>query len=307
MLWKLGIVVLAILALVAGVVYWKWDDFSFVGTGPAPPADRTLGRMQPLAGGRFRMGNDQSSRPAERPAHFVTLGPFRIDEHEVTNGQFAEFVSKTGYVTTAERRGRSMVFDMKAEKWKQASGADWRHPGGPDTSIDGRDNFPVVHVSWYDARAYAQWSGKRLPTEAEWEYAARGGLRDADYPWGRDELIDGKYQANSWQRDKPPGADGFAGLAPVKSFPPNRYGLYDMAGNVWEWCNDWHADDYYSAGPEENPPGPEKGEKKVIRGGSWLCPEDYFVGYTVFARAARDPEETTQHIGFRCVKQGENR
>jgi formylglycine-generating enzyme len=264
--------------------------------------DRTPGRTVSIPGGAFRMGNDASSRSAERPAHEVVVEEFLIDEHEVTNCQFAEFVAKSGYVTTAEDHKSSRVYSLKKRRWEKCPGADWRHPGGPDTTLDGRDDLPVVHVSWFDAMAYCRFAGKRLPTEAEWEYAARGGVRDADYPWGRDEMLDGRYMANYWQHDQTTAADGFLTLAPVKSFPPNRFGLYDMSGNVWEWCGDWFAPDYYAQSPRENPPGPNDGHERVIRGGSWLCPEDFFVGYTVFARASRSPDDTSQNVGFRCAQ-----
>jgi formylglycine-generating enzyme required for sulfatase activity len=248
------------------------------------------------------MGNDGSARAAERPAHEVVVEEFVMDEHEVTNRQFAEFVAKTGYVTRAEERKFSRVYNLKKRCWEKCAGADWRHPGGPETTLDGKDDLPVVHVSWFDAMAYCRFAGKRLPREAEWEYAARGGVRDADYPWGRDETPDGRYMANYWQHDQTTAADGFLTLAPVKSFPPNRFGLYDMSGNVWEWCGDWFAADYYAESPRENPPGPSEGQERVIRGGSWLCPEDFFVGYTVFACSSRLPDETSQNVGFRCVQ-----
>jgi formylglycine-generating enzyme len=265
-------------------------------------SDRTLGKMVSIPGGAFRMGNDASARPAERPAHEAVVEEFLMDEHEVTNRQFAEFVRQTGYVTKAEERRYSQVYDLKKRQWGKCLGADWRHPGGPETTLDGKDDYPVVHVSWFDAQAYCHWSGKRLPTEAEWEYAARSGLRDADYPWGREETPDGRHMANYWQHNRDEPADGFLTLAPVKSFPPNRFGIFDMSGNIWEWCGDWYADDYYAQSPRENPPGPSEGRNRVIRGGSWLCPENFFVGYTVFARAFRTPEETAQNIGFRCVQ-----
>lgn len=265
---------------------------------PLPP----LGRMVYVAGGTFRMGNDLAYESDQRPAHDVTVSSFWMDEHEVTNRQFAEFVAQTGCVTTAQQRGWSHVFDPVRSAWVECRGADWRHPGGPETFIDGRDDYPVVHVSWYDAQAYARWAGRRLPTEAEWEYAARSGLRDADYPWGREELIDGRYQANYRQHGELPGADGFRQLAPVRSFPASRYGLYDVSGNVWEWCHDWYAEDYYRDGPGEDPPGPAEGEFRVQRGGSWLSPEDFRLGHHVSTRGKRRPEETHQHVGFRCVR-----
>ncbi len=293
-----GLLLAAFLACTA--VYYPWFHRGSVRIEAEP--DRAPGRMVSIPGGAFRMGNDGSARASERPAHEVVVEEFLMDEHEVTNRQFAEFVEKTGYVTRAEERGNSQVYDLEKRQWKKCPGADWRHPGGPETTLDGKDDLPVVHVSWYDAQAYCRHAGKRLPTEAEWEYAARGGLRDADFPWGREETPAGRYMANYWQHDKDTAADGFLMLAPVKSFPPNRFALYDMSGNAWEWCADWFADDYYAQSPRENPPGPGEGQKRVVRGGSWLCPEDFFVGYTVFARGSRMPEDTWQNVGFRCVR-----
>jgi formylglycine-generating enzyme len=293
-----GLPLAAFLAATAGFYQW----FHRGSDAGRTALDRTLGLVVSIPGGAFRMGNDASSRACERPAHEVVVEEILMDEHEVANRQFAEFVAKTGYVTTAEQQRFSQVYDLKKRQWEKCPGADWRHPGGPETTLDGKDDYPVVHVSWFDAQAYCQWSGKRLPTEAEWEYAARGGLRDADYPWGREETPGGRHMANYWQHDREQPADGFLTLAPVKSFPPNRFGLYDMSGNVWEWCADWFADDYYAQSPRENPPGPAAGRDRVLRGGSWLCPENFFVGYTVFARTSRAPEETSQNVGFRCVQ-----
>ncbi len=273
-----------------------------VSNSSAPENKAITAAMASLSGGKFRMGSDQSARAAERPAHDVVLDSFQIDEHAVTNRQFAEFVAATKYVTTAEQRGWSMTFDPERREWKKTRGADWRRPAGPDTSIDAKENYPVVHVSWYDAKAYADWAKLRLPTEAEWEFAARGGLRDADYPWGNEETPGGKYMANYSQLDQQPGADGFATLAPGESFPANQFGLFDMTGNVWQWCDDFFAEDYYAASPRENPHGPKHGESRVIRGGSWTCPEKFFVGYTVYARASRDPNYSAQNLGFRCAK-----
>jgi formylglycine-generating enzyme len=293
-----GLLAMAFFATAAGFYYWFYRGAD----RSESRSDRTQGGMVSLPGGAFRMGNDASARVAERPAHEVKVDPLRIDEHEVTNRQFAEFVGQTGYVTTAEERGTSQVYDLEKRSWKACPAADWRHPAGPETTLDGKDDYPVVHVSWFDAQAYARWSGKRLPSEAEWEYAARGGLRDADYPWGREETPDGRYMANYWQHDRPPAADGFLALAPVKSFPPNRFGLYDMSGNVWEWCADWYADDYYAQSQRDNPLGPSEGRERVLRGGSWLCPENFFLGFTVFARSAKSPAATSQNAGFRCAR-----
>src|SRR5271165_1432605 len=257
-----------------------------------PPA------MAWIPGGAFLMGtNDKDSFPNERPAHLVQVEGFWMDEHDVTNAEFSKFVEATGYVTTAERKidwadlkkevppgtpkpddsalaPGSLVFtptsgpvplnDLSAW-WRWVHGANWRHPEGPESSIKGRENHPVVQVSWYDAGAYAQWSGKRLATEAEWEFAARGGLESKRYVWGDEFKPGGKYMANTWQGIFPvkdTGEDGFIGTSPVGSFPANGYGLYDMAGNVWQWCSDWSRPDYFKQLAEDgnvarNPQGPE--------------------------------------------------
>ncbi len=268
---------------------------------------RIIGRMVELPGGTFQMGDDRSPEPDARPARTRRLGPFRIDEHEVTNGQFAAFVGATGHVTTAEQRGWSLVWDEPSGQRVETPGSDWRHPGGPHTRIDGRERYPVVHVSWHDAVAYCRWAKKRLPTEAEWEYAARSGLRDANFPWGNDERVGGRYQANHRQHGQAIDADGFARLAPVKSYPPSAFGLYDMSGNVAEWCADWYAADYYAASPRENPPGPSQGSERVVRGGSWLSPEQYRADHHVTVRSQFSPETTSDHIGFRAVRPLPNR
>ncbi len=268
-------------------------------TLPEEAAPDPLGQTVRIAGGTFRMGN--SLYADQQPVHEVAMQPFEMDRHEVTNGQFARFVTATGYLTTAEQQGWSHVYDVDRRAWQQCEGANWRHPSGAHSSIDGRSDYPVVHVSWFDATAYADWAGKRLPTEAQWEYAARSGLRDAAYPWGREELVEGRYQANCWQHGAALAADGHLGPAPVRSFPPSGYGLYDMSGNVWEWCDDWYDPQYYRSCPSENPPGPPEGTLRVQRGGSWLSPEDFCLGHHVSTRGRRGPEETWQHVGFRCV------
>ena len=302
-----------------------------------------------IEGGIFEMGADnQQARQDEYPKHSVKLDGFWIDAHEVTNAQFREFVEATGYVTTAEKKpdweemkkqlppgtpkppddvlvAASLVFtptdkavDLNnySQWWTWVPGANWRQPEGPGSSIEGKDNYPVVHVSWYDARAYAEWAGKRLPTEAEWEYAARGGKQKKIYPWG-DEHIDMKaVKANSWQGQFPnynAERDGFFGLAPVQSFRPNDYGLFDMAGNVWEWCADWYHYDYYKMNADinllSNPEGPSSSydpmepsvPKRVQRGGSFLCNDGYCSGYRVASRMKSSPDTGMSHVGFRCV------
>lgn len=256
-----------------------------------------------LSGGRFTMGNDQAADDA-RPARQVTLAQFRIQYREVTNAQFAVFVEATRYITTAEQVGWAMVFDRITKSRRRVTGADWQHPDGPESTITGCDQLPVVQVSWHDAVAYADWADLRLPTEAEWEYAARGGLYEADYPWGRDELVAGRYRANYWQGRFPQGDrgdDGYGYLAPVGSYGPNRFGLHEMSGNVAEWCADYYSTDAYYLGQAENPTGPKQGQQRVVRGGSWLSPEHTDRRHTVWARDKQFPSTSNNHTGFRCV------
>lgn len=280
--------------------------------------------MVRIAGGAFRMGGaDEDADPAdgEGPVRTVTVSPYLIDETAVTVRQFATFVKATGYVTEAERFGWSFVFHLfvgagqrryvrdasvpGAPWWLAVDGADWRHPGGPESTMDNR--HPVVHVSWHDATAYAAWAGKRLPTEAEWELAARGGLDQARYPWGDELTPRGRWRCNIWQGTFPAGntgEDAHIGTAPVKSFPPNGNGLYEVAGNVWEWCADrwsstWHAAD--RPGTRVDPQGPPAGDRRVIRGGSYLCHHSYCNRYRVAARTANTPDSSTGNTGFRCA------
>ncbi|MBL8957400.1 MAG: formylglycine-generating enzyme family protein [Myxococcaceae bacterium] len=289
--------------------------------GAAPPG------MVWVPGGELSMGALEADD--SRPVHRVRVRGFFIDATEVTNAEFARFVAATGYVTTAERdvaevpgaEAGSLVFTKTATRvrlddvslwWRWSPGASWRRPEGPGSSIEGRDRYPVVHVSWHDAVAYAGWAGKRLPTEAEWEHAARGGLAGKLYPWG-DDFADGR--ANTWQGEFPvvdSAADGWAGLSPVASFAPNPFGLYDVAGNVWEWVSDWYRPDTYSSvsGVAENPRGPpdsvdpaEPGvPKRVQRGGSYLCTEQYCARYRVGLRGRGEPGTSSGHVGFRLVK-----
>ncbi|MBL3656387.1 formylglycine-generating enzyme family protein [Fulvivirga sediminis] len=313
-----------------------------------PRKESSTEGMVLLKGGTFSMGaSDKNGRPDEYPQHQVKLSSFYIDETSVTNAQFAEFVEATGYVTTAEQAPdweelkkqlplgtpkpadsllvpSSLVFhgtdgpvplDNAALWWRWTTGADWRHPHGPGSNINGKENYPVVHVSWYDANAYAKWAGKRLPTEAEYEYAARGGMKDKLYPWGNEEPYQGEPKANTWDGKFPyknTGRDQFISLAPVKSFPPNGYKLYDMAGNVWEWCADNYRHDYYQSLVGElsvNPTGPESGYDprqptvpvKVTRGGSFMCNEMYCSGYRTTSRMMSSPDSGFEHTGFRCV------
>lgn len=319
-----------------------------------PPGEPPEG-MAWIPGGEFSMGcTDPRTVPYggpdpmqdARPIHRVRLRGFWIDRTEVTNRQFAEFVAATGYVTVAERPPRaedfpgappenlvagSIVFSPPAESvplrdgsgmahlrwWAYVPGANWRHPFGPDSSIDGRDEEPVVHVAVEDATAYATWAAKRLPTEAEWEFAARGGLSGEMYPWGAEFRPDGQWMANTWQGRFPlenTAADGFTGIAPVGRYPANGYGLFDVSGNVWEWCGDWYRPDTYGRdarqGMAENPIGPDRSfdpqepgqPKRVQRGGSFLCSDQYCSRYIVGTRGKGEISSGTNHIGFRCVK-----
>ncbi len=277
--------------------------------------------MVRLSGGRFLMGTDDAdaySQDGEGPMHEVEIGPFLVDRYAVSNARFRAFVAATGYVTEAERFGWSFVFAgllpdnfpptrrvAHAPWWRQVHGADWRHPEGPQSQIADRPNHPVVHVSWNDAMAFCRWAGTRLPTEAEWEYAARGGLRQRRYPWGDELEPGGEHRMNVWQGRFPTlntCADGYYGTAPVDAFPPNGYGLYNMTGNVWEWCGDWFSRDYYRHAPRLDPTGPRQGSQRVIRGGSYLSHRSYSYRYRVSARAANTPDSATGDLGFRCVR-----
>lgn len=254
----------------------------------------------------------------ETPVHDVHLDAFGMDATAVTNAQFATFVKDTGHVTDAEEFGVSAVFHLAFEGdpgavvnrpadtpwWLAVRGADWRHPEGPGSDVVRRQNHPVVHVSWYDAQAYAAWAGKRLPTEAEWEYAARGRLVGARYVWGDELTPRGRWMCNIWQGTFPTTntlEDGYLTTAPAKSFAPNGFGLYAMSGNVWEWCADWFDAAFYARSPAQSPTGPGDGERRVMRGGSYLCHDSYCNRYRVAARSSNTPESTAANIGFRCA------
>jgi formylglycine-generating enzyme len=277
--------------------------------------------MALLPGGEFLMGtDDRGGYPAdgEGPVRKIRLDPFWIDTVAVSNARFAEFVGATGHVTEAERFGWSFVFagllprdfpDTRAVSqapwWRQVFGADWLHPDGPASDIDDRMDHPVLHVSFADALAYCKWARKRLPTEAEWEYAARGGLEQQRYPWGDEITPDGEHRMNVWQGTFPKhntGEDGHLGTAPVDAFPPNGYGLYNMTGNVWEWCSDWFHPTFHVGGSRKNPRGPKSGTHRVMRGGSYLCHASYCYRYRVAARSANTPDSSTGNLGFRCVR-----
>lgn len=311
-----------------------------------------------IPAGEFTMGTDDpNSFPNERPAHRVKVDGFWMDARDVTNDEFRKFVKATGYVTTAEHPPDwnelkkelppgtpkpdgsllvpgSLVFtgttgpvdlDDVSQWWRWTPGASWQHPGGPDTNIKGTGNYPVVQISWDDAVAYTKWAGKRLPTEAEWEYATRGGAtNNTRYWWGDEFRPNGKYMANTWTGEFPCSnnkADGYEGLAPVGSFPANGYGLYDMAGNVWQWCSDWYRADTPAqmkavpGGCCFNPAGPAKSfdplepyaAERVIKGGSFLCNASYCESYRPTARRGEAPDTSMSHIGFRCVRSADAR
>jgi formylglycine-generating enzyme len=268
------------------------------------------------------MGSDAAHaypEDGEGPAHEVELSAVAIDAHAVSNDQFAAFVEATGHVTEAERFGWSFVFagflpdDFPATRgvasapwWRQVYEAWWRRPEGPQSSLDGRGDHPVVHVSWNDARAYCGWSGTRLPTEAEWEYAAAGGRSDgAPYPWGSELEPGGRHLMNVFQGTFPTTntmEDGYAGTAPVDAYPPNGYGLHNMTGNVWEWCADWYDPAAYRSGGARDPAGPAGGTHRVMRGGSYLCHASYCRRYRVTARSGNSPDASTGNLGFRVAR-----
>lgn len=274
-----------------------------------------------IPAGRFAMGDafgDGRPEDGERPVHDVALAAFSIDATSVTNDAFAAFVESTGYTTEAERFGCSAVFHLlvaadegdvlgapsEAPWWRGVRHADWRHPGGARSSIAALGDHPVVHVSFNDALAYCAWAARRLPTEAEWECAARGGRERARYPWGDELMQGGMHRCNIWQGDFPTRNsrdDGYAATAPAKHYPRNGYGLWQASGNVWEWCADWYGAGYYRCAPAANPRGPASGERRVLRGGSYLCHDTYCNRYRVAARGSNTPDSSAGNIGFRTV------
>jgi len=282
---------------------------------------RAADAMVLLGGATFRMGSDDAYAypdDGEGPPHDVELDAFWIDACAVSNADFAAFVDATGHVTDAQRFGWSFVFagllpDDQPETrgvaaapwWRQVFGATWSHPDGPRSSLDDRLEHPVVHVSHADALAYCAWAGKRLPTEAEWEFAARGGLAAQAFPWGDELEPGGEHRMNVWQGRFPAEntrADGYYGTAPVDAFAPNGHGLLNTTGNVWEWTADWFDPAYYARSPPAAPAGPQDGTHRVMRGGSYLCHESYCRRYRVAARSANSPDSTTGNLGFRCAR-----
>lgn len=342
-----------IMAMVAAAATPATETSATTATGTVAEADdarTTPPGMVWVPGGQYTRGtSDNSMWPAERPAHQVKVDGFWMDQTEVTNAEFAKFVEETGYVTTAETTPSleeimaqvppgtppppkevlvpgALVFtppdhpvelNDESQWWKWVLGANWRRPEGPESSITGRENHPVVMVSWFDANAYADWAGKRLPTEAEWEYAARGGLDGKTYIWGEEFEPQGRIMANIWQGEFPhlnTVDDSHRLTAPVKSFPPNGYDLYDMPGNVWEWTSDWFDTELYNRVDTstvlDNPEGPKKAnnpnhqfaQERAIRGGSFLCHPSYCSSYRPSARLGNTPDTGMSHLGFRLVK-----
>ncbi|HEV2577644.1 MAG TPA: formylglycine-generating enzyme family protein [Acidobacteriaceae bacterium] len=279
--------------------------------------------MISLPAASFLMGTDTEEgfpEDGEGPIREVFVDAFLVDRHPVTNALFEEFVRATDYKTEAERFGWSFVFWAHLPKkrfaelvedtvaaapwWCKVRGASWKSPEGPQSNVKTRGDHPVVHVSWNDAQAFCRWYGQRLPTEAEWEYAARGGLEQKLYPWGDKLRPGGEHRCNIWQGEFPKldtGDDGYKGTCPVEAFPPNGFGLYSVTGNTWEWCADWFDPTFHRTGPRSNPQGPPAGVARVMKGGSFLCHKSYCNRYRVAARSSNTPDSSTSNIGFRCA------
>jgi len=281
----------------------------------------STGGMIRLEGGRFLMGSedpDSIVADGEGPVRPVIVDPFWLDRFPVTNAQFADFIEGTGYKTEAETFGWTFVFIGHLREngtelqhpeglrwWRKVDGADWRHPEGPNSSVTDRANYPVVQVSWNDAAAYCAWAGKRLPTEAEWEFAARGGLEGKRFPWGDELSPGGVHLCNVFQGefpDRDTAEDGYSAPAPVDSYPPNGYGFYTITGNTWEWCSVWFSPDHHLYATRINPVGPDRGQTRAMRGGSYLCHVSYCNRYRVAARTSNTPDSATTNLGFRCAR-----
>ncbi|MFV0679395.1 formylglycine-generating enzyme family protein [Ottowia sp.] len=362
--WRSKPVGFAALVLVAALLGYGAQRLWFApAQSAAAPVILGNGSNGPLGmawvpGGDFLMGSDhQLAQNNERPAHAVKVQGFWMDRYHVTNAQFRDFMQATGYATTAERQpdwetikpqvppgtprppdsvlipgsmvfvgtDREVSYDNFSLWWRYVPGADWRHPTGPGSDIEGRDDHPVVHISYDDAMAYAQWAGKRMPTEAQWEFAARGGLEQATYTWGEEFAPGGQQMANVWEGQQTqrfpvvsPKAGGAISTSPVGTFPPNGYGLYDMTGNAWQWVSDWYRADQFvlvsqsgqtqidPTGPSDSydpsqPGVPVNAPKRVTRGGSFLCNEDYCLSYRPSARRGTDPYSSMSHLGFRLI------
>ncbi|MFW5695340.1 MAG: formylglycine-generating enzyme family protein [Alkalispirochaeta sp.] len=315
----------------------KSDNGTTLSFGGHAAADSTgahavRSRLIPLTGGVFTMGTDSDegfAEDGEGPARRVTVSPFAVDPFAISNDDFASFVSETGYITEAERFGWSFVFHLFVSKtarkrgevravpglewWLGVERACWKRPEGRGSNLKGRGNHPVVHVSYADALAFCQWAGVRLLTEAEWEYAARGGLEQQRFAWGDELTPGGRHMANIWQGTFPSQnteADGYSGTAPVDSFSPNGFGLYNVAGNVWEWCADWFSPDWHlpeAPDTRRDPVGPSHGDRRVNRGGSYLCHHSYCNRYRLAARSSNTPDSSTGNLGFRVGRSGTGR
>ncbi|MGO4533563.1 formylglycine-generating enzyme family protein [Leifsonia sp. 2MCAF36] len=295
-------------------------------SAPSEPDARPLAERHPIPqavvpGGTFLMGDstgDGRVSDGETPLHSVELAAFSIDAHSVTNDAFTAFVDATGYRTESEVFGYSAVFHLafagedtdilgrppQTPWWLGVKDADWRHPGGRHSTLEGLGDHPVVHVSWNDAQAYCAWADRRLPTEAEWEFASRGGLEGARYPWGDDLRVDGEWNCNIWQGVFPTSndlEDGYLTTAPARHYQPNGYGLYQTVGNVWEWCQDWYEPGYYARSPRTAPDGPDEGAQRVLRGGSFLCHDSYCNRYRNSARSQNTPDSAMSNAGFRTI------
>lgn len=296
-----------ILLLAGGLLYWTWGDNANVSPPdlsieydladvPGDPAEINI------PGGIYLVGHESGPRDV-RPARQVEISPFTIDRTEVTNAMFAEFIDATRYITDAERRGESLVFDLPTRQFTMRKGASWREPTGPGSSIVGKEDHPVVQVSWFDAQAYARWSGESLPTEFQWEAAARGKNLDQNYPWQDADSM--SPRANLWEGEFPVrdlANDGFSSTSPVQSFPPSPGGLFDLAGNVAEWTSSWYAEDSYDRIDTKDPVGATSGEKRVTRGGSWISSDQTGTSEAmIWYRGKLPPEMSNNFTGFRCA------